>query len=132
MTDNCGPFDFLAFDELAVDIKNFLEKNKPILIDVEAKKDEASGIRLSGLDVQDLEEVSMNTSEILTYDVKDLNSLENLKIFLNDIPDGNSRIKLFLNINKKKCEINIPKGYALDADHKEQLKQIDGLQCTPI
>ena len=51
-------------------------------MDVEAKKDESSGLRLSGLDVQDLEEVSMNTSEILAYNVKDLNSLENLKIFL--------------------------------------------------
>ena len=132
MTDNYGPFDFLAFDDISVDIKKYLERNKPILVDVEAKKDEASGLRLSGLDIQDLEEVSMNTREILTYDVKDLNSLENLKIFLSDIPEGNSVIKLFLNINQKKCEINIPKGYALDADHKEQLKQIDGIQCTPI
>ena len=113
-------------------MKNFLERNKPILVDVEAKKDEASGLRLTGLDVQDLEEVSMNTSEILTYDVKDLNSLQNLKAFLNNIPDGNSRIKLFLNINQKKCEINIPKGYALDTNHKEQLKQIEGIQCTLI
>ena len=53
-------------------------------------------------------------------------------IFLSDIPEGNSVIKLFLNINKKKCEINISKGYALDANHKEQLKQIDGIQCTSI
>ncbi len=128
MTDKYGPFDFLAFDEISIEIRKYLETNKPIVIDVEAKKDDGSGIRLNGLDIKNLEDLSMNISEILSYKVKDLDSLENLKTFLGKVPAGNSRIKLFLNIDSKLCEINLPDNYALDINHKEELSRINGIE----
>ena len=105
-----------------------MEANKPIVIDVEAKKDDSSGIRLNGLDVKNLEDLSMSISEILSYKVKDLDSLENLKTFLGKVPAGNSRIKLFLNIDSKLCEINLPDNYALDINDKEEMRRINGIE----
>mgnify|MGYP001384570193 CR=1 FL=1 len=79
------------------------------------------------LDMSNLSDVD-GISEILSYKVKDLDSLENLKTFLGKVPAGNSRIKLFLNIDSKLCEINLPDNYAIDINHKEELSRINGIE----
>jgi hypothetical protein len=132
MTDSFGPYEFLAFDDIYFDVKEFLEKNKPILVSVETKVEVSGRVRLNALEVKDIQREALSYSEVLSYNVLDLNSLDALKEFLDKVPEGHSRIKLFLKIKEKKCEINLPNSYELDVDQKERLSQINGIECTNL
>ena len=132
MTDSFGPYDFLAFDDVYFEVKEFLEKNKPILVSVETKVEDSGRVRLNALEVKDIQKETLSYSEVLSYNVLDLNCLEKLKEFLDKVPEGHSRIKLFVKIKEKECEINLPNGYELDVDQKEKLSQINGIESNNI
>mgnify|MGYP003302777630 FL=1 len=128
MTDNYGPFDFLAFDEIAIQTKNYFDNNKPICVSVEARIDENSGVRLNAIHIEDLEKLSMDTSEILSFKIEKIECIDKLKEFLENFSKGNSYIKLFIKIDNKECEVNLPNGYSLTSDDKEQLYKIKGVR----
>ena len=128
MTDNYGPFDFLAIDEIAIQAKNYFDNNKPICVSVEARIDENSGVRLNAIHIEDLEKLSMDTSEILSFKIEKIECIDKLKEFLGSFSKGNSYIKLFIKIDNKECEVNLPNGYSLTSDDKEQLYKIKGVR----
>ena len=128
MTDNYGPYDFLAFDEIATQAKNYFDNNKPICVSVEARIDENSGVRLNAIHIEDLEKLSMDTSEILSFKIEKIECIDKLKEFLGSFSKGNSYIKLFIKIDNKECEVNLPNGYSLTSDDKEQLYKIKGVR----
>ncbi len=127
MTDNYGPYDFLAFDEIAIQAKNYFDNNKPICVSVEVRIDENSGVRLNAIHIEDLEKLSMDTSEILSFKIENIECIDKLKEFLGSFSKGNSYIKLFIKIDNKECEVNLPNGYSLTSDDKEQLYKIKGV-----
>ena len=127
MTDNYGPYDFLAFDEIAIQAKNYFDNNKPICVSVEVRIDENSGVRLNAIHIEDLEKLSMDTSEILSFKIEKIECIDKLKEFLGSFSKGNSYIKLFIKIDNKECEVNLPNGYSLTSDDKEQLYKIKGV-----
>ena len=128
MTDNFGPFDFLAFDEIAIQTKNYFDNNKPICVSVEARIDENSSVRLNAIHIEDLEKLSMDTSEILSFNIEKIECIDKLKEFLGNFSKGNSYIKLFIKIDNKECEVNLPNGYSLTSDDKDQLYKINGVR----
>ena len=128
MTDNFGPFDFLAFDEIAIQAKNYFDNNIPICVSLEARIDENSGVRLNAIHFEDLEKLSMDTSEILSFKIEKIECIDKLKEFLENFSKGNSYIKLFIKIDNKECEVNLPNGYSLTSDDKEQLYKIKGVR----
>ena len=128
MTDNYGPFDFLAFDEIAIQVKNYFDNNKPICVSVEARIDENSGVRLNAIHIEDLEKLSMDTSEILSFKIEKIECIDKLKEFLGNFSKGNSYIKLFIKIDNKECEVNLPDGFSLTSNDKEQLCKIKGVR----
>ena len=128
MTDNYGPFDFLAFDEIAIQAKNYFDNNKPICVSVEARIDENSGVRLNAIHIEDLEKLSMDTSEILSFKIEKIECIDKLKEFLGNFSKGNSYIKLFIKIDNKECEVNLPDGFSLTSNDKEQLCKIKGVR----
>ena len=132
MTDSSGPYDFLAFDDIYFEVREFLEKNKPILASLETKVEDSGRVRLNALEVKDIQREALSYSEVLTYNVLNLNSLDVLKEFLEKVPEGHSRIKLFLKIKEKECEINLPNSYELDVDQKEKLSRINGIESTNL
>ena len=69
MTDSFGPYDFLAFDDIYFNVKEFLEKNKPILVSVETKIEDSGRVRLNALEVKDIQREALSYSEVLTYNV---------------------------------------------------------------
>ena len=85
-------------------------------------------MRLNAINIEDLEKLSMDTSEILTFKIEKIECIDKLKEFLGSFSKGNSYIKLFIKIDNKECEVNLPNGYSLTSDDKEQLYKIKGVR----
>ena len=122
VSPNCWPA------RIAIQAKNYFDNNKPICVSVEARIDENSGVRLNAIHIEDLEKLSMDTSEILSFKIEKIECIDKLKEFLENFSKGNSYIKLFIKIDNKECEVNLPNGYSLTSDDKEQLYKIKGVR----
>ena len=66
----------------------------------------------------------MDTSEILSFKIEKIECIDKLKEFLGNFSKGNSYIKLFIKIDNKECEVNLPDGFSLNSNDKEQLCKI--------
>jgi hypothetical protein len=123
-----GLLIFLLSMKLQFMQKNYFDNNKPICVSVEARIDENSGVRLNAIHIEELEKLSMDTSEILSFKIEKIECIDKLKEFLGSFSKGNSYIKLFIKIDNKECEVNLPNGYSLTSDDKEQLYKIKGVR----
>ena len=128
MTDNKGSFDFVVFDELFYDSEDLINSDKPLLITVEAKIGHDGRIRLSALEIKDLENVITNIPEVLSFQINNISNLEKFKNVLNKFPEGKSRIKLFIQKNTQEFEINLDQGYLITPSDKNYFNKIPGIK----
>ena len=128
MTDNKGSFDFVVFDELFYASEDLINSDKPLLITVEAKIGHDGRIRLSALEIKDLENVITNIPEVLSFQINNISNLEKFKNVLNKFPEGKSRIKLFIQKNTQEFEINLDQGYLITPSDKNYFNKIPGIK----
>ena len=128
MTDSKGAFEFLVFSEIFSSSIDLLNSEASILVSVDAKMEDSGRIRLSALEIKNLENEVLMVPEIISFRVKDLSAVDNLKTFLEDVPEGFSRIKLFLKNGHEEYEVNLDEGFFVDFDQRERLKAIPGVQ----
>ena len=128
MTDNKGSFDFVIFDELFYKSEELINSDKPLLINVDAKISNDGRIRLSALEIKDLEKVVNNIPEIISFKINNLSNLDKLKNILNKFPDGKSRVKLFIQRNSQEYEINLDQGYYITNSDRDYFKKIPGIK----
>lgn len=127
LSDADGSFEVTFFSEILSKTREFLVAGKAILVTADLKVSE-DAIRLTALDVQNLDAATVEIETQTRIWLEDDESLIALKILLQDLSFGKGQIIMVPKIDQdKEVEISLPGSYGITPTLVEKIKNLDGV-----
>ena len=127
-SDTSGSFEFTVFSEPLSHYRDILKSDRPLLITINAEKEEGSDEpRMILQHAEILDDVVSQTAGGIMIVVDRKEALEPLKKLIDNLRPGRSRILFMIPADKWEVEIVCEKTYALTADVLSALPKIQGV-----
>lgn len=128
LSDATGTLEISLFnDALINESRELLEAGTPLVIQVDARRDDG-GVRLQADHISTLESYFQNRTGCLDFAVEQPDAAEELKKFLDQQPEGKSRIRLFIKTNNKmRVTVLLPQSYSITPKISRHLSELPGI-----
>lgn len=131
LSDPTGAAEISVFDEhLIANNRDLLEGNEPIVVGVDARKDEG-GVRLMASSLTSLRSYMLRKSYKLNIEIDSDAELLAIKQLLDGYENGNAEVLFFIRTaNNVGVTIRLPQTYLLNDTTKTTLKELQGIRAV--
>ena len=127
VSDSSGTFDVMIYSDNLASSRPLLEINKPLLLTVEAKKEDDS-IKMNSLKIEDLDLAASKIGAGLNIVIGNEGTLPSLLSLVKNEKKGQGRIALLVRYNGIEIETSLPEGYALTPQFRNSVRNIPGIE----
>jgi DNA polymerase-3 subunit alpha len=126
MSDASGVYEVMLFTELLREARALLDAGEPIVVTVEARRDE-DNLKLAAQKVEPLDGVVAHAAAGLKVFLGKPEALPSLKGLFSRETGGRGRVSLILDLPQREVEIAIPGGFRVDPKVRAAIKSLPGV-----
>jgi DNA polymerase-3 subunit alpha len=132
LSDQSGVFEVVVFSEVLSQNRDLLVAGQPLVLTVDARIDE-DDIRLSAVEVEDLDQAVAHAAAGLRLYMRDEKPLSHLKTILAKESKGRGTISVVLDLDHgEEVEMALPGGYRLTPAARQALKSLPGVVVQDV
>jgi DNA polymerase-3 subunit alpha len=126
LSDAFGSYEVTVFSELIDQARTLVEQGDPLFIGISLRRDGEGTLRLTANSLKSLSQIADKVEGPVRLQISALDTLEKLKAFLDQKPNGSQEIFLLWETEKgEKVEILLPARYKLTAADFEILRSYE-------
>jgi DNA polymerase-3 subunit alpha len=126
MSDTSGVYEVMLFSELLREARALLEAGEPLVVTIEARRDE-DNLRLAAQKIEPLDDVVAHAAAGLKVFLGKPEALPSLKGLFARETGGRGRLSLVLDLPQREVEIAIPGGFRVDPKVRAAIKSLPGV-----
>ncbi|MCP4395220.1 MAG: DNA polymerase III subunit alpha [Alphaproteobacteria bacterium] len=126
-SDNVGTFEMVFFSEVLNSSRELLESGKPLLVTVDAKRNDEGQVRMSASFVKSLDDAVASSSNGLIISLNEVEPIERIKEVISKDKAGRGKIYFIVNTGDEDVEIELDRSFAISGNTLSELNKIPGI-----
>lgn len=128
ISDETSEQEITVFSEVLSQSRDILQEGKPVIVDVDMRKDGQKPVRLTASKIRSIDDMLDSLEGGMDIWYRDISSLEPLRAVLGENEGGKGKVRLFAEISQTcQAQIKLDKNYRLHPEMKEQILHIPGI-----